>query len=130
MDWLSALKIRTRQNSTDQARAGQIGGDTGTRQVGIIELRPSHLCGDNIGFPQARMAQIGIQEPRLVQDGTVELGTDKLGLIETCSSQSDAREVEFRQVEAGQSFTGEIGLVGSECDLDIRTRQIRRDHVR
>ena len=75
------------------------------------------------------MAQVGIQEPRLVQDGAVELGTNKLGLVETCSAQPDAREVKAGQVESGQPFAGEIGLVRSQRGLDIRACHLGRNHV-
>jgi hypothetical protein len=83
---------------------------------------------------EARSAEIGFHEPRLIENCSVELCVAKFGLIEPRTAQDGTGEIEAGKVESGQLFAGEIGGLAGRCrgnsGLDVRTRHFRRGHFR
>src|SRR5215471_364409 len=64
---------------------------------------------------EARSAEIGFHEPRLIENCPVELCVAKFGLIEPRTAQDGTGEIEAGKVESGQLFAGEIGGLARCC---------------
>src|SRR5712675_1249682 len=53
-----------------------------------------HLRSKNVRVREARSAQIGLDEPSLIEDRSVELCIAKFGLVKLCTTQNSTGKIE------------------------------------
>jgi hypothetical protein len=87
------------------------------------------LRSKNVRTYEARSAEIGLHEPSLIENRSVELCIAKFGLVEPGATQYGTGEVEAREVEARQLLAREISRLEGCCrgdgGLDVCARHFR-----
>jgi len=83
---------------------------------------------------QAGPAEVGVEQPSLIEHRAIELGADQFGLVELGGAKDGAGEIEPGKIEPGQFLAGEIGRMAGRCSLghggDLGARHLRRGHLR
>ena len=68
-----------------------------------------HLRTKNVRAFEARSAEIGLQEPSLIEYGSVDLCIAEFGPVKPCATQNSAGKIEAGEIEARQLLAREIG---------------------
>ena len=86
-----------------------------------------------LGAFEACPAEIGFQQPSLIEDRPVELGIGKLRLVELGGTQDSAGEVEAGQIETGKLPASKIDRMWrcrrGDRSFDVCAAHFRRCHL-
>ena len=134
MDWffMSAPRLAP-VSGADEARSSKVGGDACAREIGPVELCALHLRSEDIRASETGSAEIGFQQPSLIEYGPVKFRVGQFGPIEPCGPQYGTGKIESGQVETRKLPAREIGRLcevgGGNHGFDIRARHFRSRHL-